>query len=284
MADNKQTQLQQTIAQQEAKLAQSGQLSGGNLYIGVGNTYTVPYYVPPTQGDPNDPDVAMLTAQASAFNQPQAPRYKTGQDATILSQMSPDEIYDLQLGLNQAGMLDSFAPHQLDQSTRNAFIQILTEANITGKPWTQVLGEHVANPILKTKQGTQERPPLVINLTNPDDIRASFTTVARSLLGEKPQEADVLRFIANYQAQERSAQEQQYAATYAAPGGQNYYGAGGTITNAPGAQGMQQQAEDVTRAEHPNEVFVNTLNNLLGTMSNALLGGMPGGASSGTTA
>jgi hypothetical protein len=85
----------------------------------------------------------------------------------------------------------------------------------------------------------QGRPGLSVELTHPDDIKTTAMKVSARTLGKGWSDDQLNRFVATFQAMERSQQANQYAAT-----GQG----GGTYTGAPN---MEAQIEKEARRQDP---------------------------------
>lgn len=104
-------------------------------------------------------------------------------------------------------------------------------------------------------KGSKGRPGLSVVLTHPDDIKTQAMKVSARVLGKGWSEDQLNRFVATFQAMERSAQANEYAAT-----GQ----AGGTFTKAPDietAVAKEARASDPVAAGATD--YVNAYNMIL---------------------
>jgi hypothetical protein len=162
------------------------------------------------------------------------PKYKVGylnskDFARELGNFDPQAIYTYQQYMNQAGLLDKFSPGVMDAATRGAFKELLTSANQHAGTWQGEL-DAVLQAGGKTGDTGTSTPPLTVNLTNPDDIKAVATTAAQSLLGQNLSDDQLNNFVSTFQAQERDFQTTSYNQQYTPGVG---YGPGGEATQAP---------------------------------------------------
>lgn len=173
------------------------------------------------------------------------PRYVEGDDWAPAS-LSPEAIAQIQRQMIAVGLIPSDAKITLgfwDNTTREAYRDLLTYANASGLTWSQALkaygaaGGH-AGP------GGPARQPLTIRTTNPDDLRRVFRAAVINELGQGWSQEEIDKMVASYQGQEASVQRQAYDA------GET----GGTVTDVASPQAYAE-AEALKRdpsgvAEH----------------------------------
>lgn len=165
-------------------------------------------------------------------------------------------IYDLQLALVQAGLLDDqdVAFGYLDDDTSDAFSTILGIANQNGLDWRDVLSQASAGGGIggNTGYGTGSGPaplsPTVVQLPNRDDTIAAAEATGMSLSGHRLDD-DLTQSIADHVLDTlRTQQERQVQAELASQG----TGQGVMFTNA--APDPQRLLEEEVRRRAPNAV------------------------------
>lgn len=186
--------------------------------------------------------------------------YVKGDEVKLLPN-NADDLRTLQLSLIQAGYITDAQAKMMvlgspDQVTSSAFAKLLATANYTGTEWKSALSTRLAtiaqdpSSVVGSGSSKVSTPPLTISLTNPEDIKAVVQKTAQSLLGGYLPDDQVNSFVANYQAQERAYQTQQYNQQYNPGVG---YGPGGEAVAAPTQTGLAQQTEDTLKATQPEQ-------------------------------
>jgi hypothetical protein len=112
------------------------------------------------------------------------------------------------------------------------------------------------------KKGKAARAPLTIELSNPEDIRATLRQTAQQLYSGDLSPEQEEAFIASYQGMQASAQRQAYGMAET----------GGTVVGPPNV-GVLAEAE--LRKAHPEQVFVSALGAQLHDIVSTI--GQPGG-------
>lgn len=178
--------------------------------------------------------------------------------------MSVDQLDNLRDSLYKAGFYDdSFysgkSPRtpqkglklQNDPDFTAAFNQAFEYAANTNQTLDDALNTDFGNRRLAEEQrrNAQERTPLVVTLTNDDDLSSIFRKASLDIIGRYASPAEVSQFVSAFHGTEVSAQQQQYAMTGSGlPGG-----TGGTIA-APA--NPSAAAEEQLRQAHPIETGV----------------------------
>lgn len=122
--------------------------------------------------------------------------------------------------------------------------------------------------------GLGRRSPLVVKLTNPDDLRVTLQKTVQDLYGGNMSEGDVQNFISTFQSQQAQEQTSAYSA-----GGFNPETGQADLTGTPSAGGTvtavaspTAAAETYARTKYPNQVaatqFGNALGGILATLKN----------------
>ena len=187
-------------------------------------------------------DMSRIAAAGRTVSQPA--RYFDGDEWKPAS-LSPAKVAELQRQMAQAGLFGPKGKYRngvWDKDSAAAYAEVLAYANASGMDKDTALKRYQAAPA----DPGAGREPLVKRLTNPDDLRATFETVARTKLGRKLAPGEVDRFVQAYQAQEGGAQEAAY----------NADATGGSVTDAPNPQaflaariakeyGAESQAHDI---------------------------------------
>jgi len=171
-----------------------------------------------------------------------APRYFDG-DEWRPANLPPDRIAEQQRALVDAGLLAEKDYHaeigSWGQRSVDAYARLLQNANATGLSADEALGTLQSAAAARGKAPDPSRvpEPLVIRLTNPDDIKALANDVSVRRLGRRLSDDQLERHVAAWQSSEREAQERQYQMTGSGlPGG-----TGGTIIDPVGARGLDEQ-------------------------------------------
>lgn len=157
------------------------------------------------------------------------PLYFEGDEIRPASQ-GPREIVRIQEALLDAGLFTKktrFQKGLWDEPTIKAYGRLLAFANTMGVDKDKALARYkeTYDPAQDAEEG-EPRKPLRIELTNPADLRAVFETVARRRIGRKLAPAEVDRYVASYQGQEKATQTEAY----------NEAETGGTVVRAPDPQ------------------------------------------------
>lgn len=201
----------------------SGSSSGSTTRkpIGVPEDYTSPF----TRGGNYSARGAEVWAEAGRPHGSigaRPPMYWEG-DEYAPGRLSPDAIADLQANLASAGLLtDRFRYGVFDEATRNAYAQLLGEANSAGVPFRELLAQRQqsitmggdtgmgfdenGNPIMAPYQA----PPLEIKTTNKDDLRRAFRTSIIDTIGEGWSQAQINEMVDAYNWQEIKVQKDAY--------------------------------------------------------------------------
>lgn len=128
------------------------------------------------------------------------PRYYE-RDADLLSRFTRDQIADIQAKLNKSGLLGSkYRLGVVDQATRNAWIDLLGEANRSNVDWNTALKTAAATPI---GGKTASLPPKV---SNPEDIKQIVNQVSAKILGRSADPMIVDRIVKQFQASQVQTQ------------------------------------------------------------------------------
>lgn len=141
-----------------------------------------------------------------------------------------DDLEGLQAALDAAGLMpDDYFLGQPDSATAKAVRALMEIANASGLTWEEVLRDRAGKGSMA---GGEERAPLRVVLTNPDDIRAVLQAGMQQVYGKYMDEGDVQKFIASYHQQEAAMQTAAY----------NMAESGGTQTAAPASSGGINEA------------------------------------------
>lgn len=150
-----------------------------------------------------------------------APQYFEG-DEWGPANLPPDGIYQLQQQLAQAGLYDQsasgtgtnpipFQPGHWDTASRDAYKRLLGEANATGNTWQAQL----SNEVKLGPQRYQQQRSYEISVTPAAEILYGSTTSGtngyihqfETELGRAPSAEEKMRFVADFQNQERAYQK-----------------------------------------------------------------------------
>lgn len=167
-------------------------------------------------------------------------------DENLPAVTAPEKIAMLQRQMASVGLIGPKVKFRLgvwDEPTRNAYRDLLAFANSRGMDDDRAALDVYANS--QAAMGADitgeqpEREPLVKRLPNPDDLRATFDTVARATLGHKADDALIGRMVSSYQQAVGTQQEALY----------NAGAAGGTVTEPADPR---TYAEQQIRSADPN--------------------------------
>jgi hypothetical protein len=200
------------------------------------------------------------------------PRYVAGHQYNPAT-LPVDDIIDLQQKLVAAGLMDDgdYTVGVWDNVSTKAYEQLLGEANMSGDDEETALTRRIQTTQLHPKEKEKKtRPPLIVRLSNPDDLRAVAKRAASDLYGGNLPDEDVERFVASYRSMEDQYQRQQDAMQYTGV----EPGPGGTVTQPADPEVM---LENQVRREHPNEVaataFGARMNDIISTFTGTRAGG-----------
>ena len=178
--------------------------------------------------------------------------------AREMNSFSEGRVSQVQQQLHAAGMLETYAPGFMDPNTRTAMTRLLGTANQTASTWESTLARIIkAGGIQDPDEKT--RPPNVIALTNPEEIKRITRNVAEQLYGGTLPESTVNAIVTAVQAEDRRADELEYA------------------LEETGGEGVQAEspesvAERTIREQHPEQVlalkFKDTFNQMMSTLTN----------------
>ena len=160
------------------------------------------------------------------------PKYWDG-DQYILATYGPERQATLIGQLQKAGYLtDKHKPGDPLTKPIAAFAALMTESNLVGQTWEQMLTFRQTQPISGVSSGLQS-----YRVTNPLDLRSVFRKAAQDTLGRGDIPRDQLdRMVSAYQQAERTYQQK-------AAGG-------GTVTQAPSATTF---GEEQIEKQNPDE-------------------------------
>lgn len=189
--------------------------------IGVPEGYVVdrPEFVPLLPGQMGPPTLASAATP---------PRYFDGDEWGPAS-LSAEDRARLQRAMVDAGVITKGTKFRLgiwDDASRGAYADLLAFANGAGLDARSALAEYARMAELYDDEERAGRAPLVVRQSNPDDLRATFETVARRRMGRKLRPDEAERFVKAYQAEEATVQTQAYGAAET----------GGVVTDAPDPQ------------------------------------------------
>lgn len=215
-------------------------------------------------------------------------QYFSGDEWTNLPPNGSPDLIALQQSLIQTGLLSSTGVvlGSADSKTASAMAKLLAASNSAGTQWEDTLAARLA----AKAQGDQltaprTKAPLVIKLTDPNDIKAVVRTAAQKILGGDLDPGELDQFVANYQTAEQAYQTQSYTAGGFNPetGQQDPFLTQGVDTSGnplPPSTGVpviakppaltQGGVEEQLRAAHPDQAtvtqFGNSMDNILSTL------------------
>ena len=171
------------------------------------------------------------------------PKYFDGAVTEIFGSMSPTDRFRLQGDLKRLGLIKK-VNGQFDGPMKEAMGRILGASNASGTTWEKYLNKQlrvldeagVQNVDDLYGDGSGDRDPLNVVLTNPTSIKGDLETTGRDLIGSSVGGINQDQFVSSFQAEERRAQEQNYAND----------ASGGTTVKAP-------DVASKIIAENPNE-------------------------------
>ena len=110
-------------------------------------------------------------------------------DEWMGTSFSPDQIMNIQNAMDSANILNgTYLKGTWDQTTASAFARILASANSAGLPWSQVLGQYLAQAPPKSGSGG---PAAITDA----DIQSVANKTAQGLLGRNLRSDEMTQFI-----------------------------------------------------------------------------------------
>lgn len=193
---------------------------GSDTPIGVPEDYTVEVPV-------DSPVIAR--GEVPATTQTRGPRYYEGDEWEPAGQ-SPASIRDIQQAMYDAGLLgDGFRVGVWDGTAAGAYAEVLAYANAAGISAQQALARMAATGEFNAGEAP---PPLVVQRTNPEDLRRVFRATIINELGEGWDQERVNRMVSAYQAAEEQAQREEYQ--------MQVEGRSGTVTAPPSPEAFAE--------------------------------------------
>ena len=205
-------------------------------------------FVAPT-GKPFDPSRPF--SHISEMLEVRRPRYFAG-DQKAPGYWGGEAIRDLQRKLEAAGLLDpgDYQVGVYDRETEAAYTSILAHANLNNMDVNSAISDlqsRINQFGRTTKPSGPTREPLVINITNPDQIAELASQVAVRTIGRRLSPEEANRYAQSYNELERSFQQQRYEmAGSGLPGGP-----GGEVVD-PGSPATYTETQ--IRQNNPEEV------------------------------
>ena len=230
---------------------------------------------------------------------PQGVQYFEGAQFSELPN-NPQVLQMLQGVMIQTGFLDpkGVTFGSPDPKTMAAFKEVLKESNIIGTDWHTTLNNRLASTGADSSAATRaaQTPALVINLANPEDIKATAQKTAQTLLGQSLPPDELDRFVQTFQASQTAAQTADYNAKYgtflsggnaSGPGGGGPTAGGTTTQEASTEAGMGRMAAKQIEQQHPGQIAAYGFGSQVMSMLDSLRssGNLPtGGAGLGSSA
>lgn len=197
----------------------------------------------------------------------QLPRYFDGAQ-WLPASLPPADIRALQLRMVAAGLAKS-GELQLgiwDMASVSAYQKLLAFANASGSDVASALNRWQQAHSETPDAGAAARAPLVVKLSNPDDLAAVFRKAVIDQLGQGWSSDKINSMVSAYQQQERETQQQQYAMT--GFGSSTEPGPGGEITAPPDpttfAVDQARQADPGLAQEHDELGVLGNFRQMLG--------------------
>lgn len=199
-----------------------------------------------------------------------APRYFDGAQYAPAASLSTDELIDLQNSMDAAGLYDKNAdivPGVWTDADTSAYTRALAGANQTGSDDKTYIKRLIQSGAGAKQKASAARAPLVVHLTNPDDLKTLLQHGARDLYGGDLPEEDVQAFVDAYHARETSARTQAYNLGDPSATGTLDGGAGGSVVDPASPSNA---AEQFIRTQHPNQVAATQFGNAMGGILDTL--------------
>lgn len=212
----------------------------------------VPYTVPGVGHKIGDEKGNTTPYNTQSFNYTTqvAPRYFDG-DEYIPANYPATNIWQIQQALAKIGLLTgTFTRNTWDNTTRNAYKELLGLANAQGLSVEQTLNELLATSSGQGESGGggqftvdangnvvpvggSEVPPLVTRKSDPAALRSTFRRAVIEMLGEGWSQADIDKMVAAYNQVEVAKQTEAY--------NMELSGQAGSITDMPTPEEFVQQ-------------------------------------------
>lgn len=203
--------------------------------IGVPSGYALP-------GDPTQ----IFTNPIAAFT-PRRPQYYAG-DEIAPGSWGGEAIVELQLALEAANLLSP--PYQkgvYDAKTKEAYASLLAHANYNAISSTSALYDLQERVKQYGKTDTKTREPLVVSISNPEQVAELASQVAVRTIGRRLSSEEASRYAQAYNELERSYQTSRYEMSGSGlPGGP-----GGEVVD-PGSPATFTETQ--IRQNNPEEV------------------------------
>lgn len=250
----------------DAKLAE--QIRSAIASAGGGTTTRNPFF-----GAPESDYPVLLKRGAGgppvlgAVLEPEAPRRKVALQSQVLRdfyKMDPASLSSLQQRLLAGGFYpgdveaEDLALGTHDEDTLKAYERAVTRAAAFHEADEDVTLDDVIDKAIAANAGKKkkgrERAPLVVELSDPEDVRRGIEAVARKAIGRKLSDTEREKYVGLWHAIQTQTQKAAYSAAET----------GGTITQAPSFEafaaariakeyGVEAGAVDI--AEQGNEFF-----------------------------
>lgn len=162
-----------------------------NKYIGVPDEY---FYRNPVGQLAYDP-----YGNPSMQYEIRTPKYSQGYQY-LPANLSPDKIQELQIRLEQAGLLKSYAPGTWDATSISAYTTLLGIANAATADKEEILNRLIYVGGIQKADGADSGSGLGAPQITDDDIRALADKTAKGVLGRSLREDEVSGFIPAFRA------------------------------------------------------------------------------------
>lgn len=222
--------------------------AGARSPLGVPAGYTVEQPIPPQfRGVASDVGSNILSPRPGPDTMRMGPRYFSG-DELLPASFSPEDIAEIQRDLAAAGLIGPRTRVRVgiwDETTRNAYKNLLETANVYGVSARDALARLASAPAVGGGEG-EGRAPLRVRLPHPDEVRQVAMVTARATLGRKLTAEEENAAIAAANAAATRAQTAAYGMAET----------GGTSVEAPD---LRTIAERVIRERAPVEAGAHDL-------------------------
>lgn len=162
-----------------------------------------------------------------------APRYQTASDddRRLLMNLGPEAVRSVQMALAEVGLIKPNSAYRVgvvDNTTRNAFADLLGYANQEGLDWKTALVKYAGDGGMQGDGdvvggigggGEPAEAGVVTDVANPITLEQQVQQAALSRLGRKLRGGEVQRFITVYQSLERGSNSDVVVAQQQAQGG-----------------------------------------------------------------
>lgn len=246
-------------------------IQGSGTFFGI----TIPESRPlgykngkPVQGPPGYERAPFVPARGSTLTATQSIQAFTHMTGSQLAQVQ-DQLY--RAGYYSANYVPKYG--QLNAEDISAFRIMMI--GLASNPSQATLSDYLNQSAQAgDSHGLGRRSPLVVKLTNPDDLRVTLQKTVQDLYGGNLPETDVQSFISAFQSSQAAEQTAAYTAGGFNPetGQADLSGTlngGGTVT-APASP--TAAAEQYVRTKYPNQVaatqFGNAMDSIITTLKN----------------